>query len=66
MSENKTNGTQKVFVGSMVTPAVRKTVEEMAQKKERTISYIASKVLELDPEMIEEYRSILEKQLAAA
>lgn len=66
MGENKNNGTQKVFVGSMVAPAVRKTVEEMAQRKERTISYIAAKVLELDPETIEEYRTILEKQLAAA
>lgn len=60
------NDNQKVLVGGMVAPAIRAAVEELARKKERSKSYITAKVLELDPETLEDYRPLLEKQLAAA
>lgn len=47
------------LVGAMVSEPVHKAIKKLAVKKDRSVSYIASRVLELDPEALKEYREAL-------
>jgi len=66
MKDETQNDTRKVLVGGMVDPAIRRTIETLANKHDRSLSYIAGKVMELDPDTLKEYRQTLQQVRAAA